>query len=201
MCVLDYYPASDKEEKRKAEANKDIQRIEETLTDNKNAVDLHRELDGKYQACIKDWGKSMYKYSESAGFRYSSLTPEYIQHNLKLMRAKIEAYADGKNIAENSMNEKQDVTVNVNNSNSNIVNISITFDDVRKSIEEMGALTESETEEIKTKIDELERIANEKSSKKNKWEKIKPIIAFALEKGVDIATQILMLVVQMKLGK
>ena len=43
-------------------------------------------------------------------------------------------------------------------------------------------------------------ISKEKSSCKTKWEKVKPIIAFALDKGADVAIAILSLVMQMKLG-
>ncbi len=188
-------------ERRYKEVNADIERIDKVLEENsfEPIIDLHRELDGKYQACIANWGKSMFNYNLEYGFNYSHFSSESAKENLKLMKAKIKAFAEGWNITEKYPEQSQDVTVNVTNSNE--ISINITFEDVRKSIDDMGALTIEETEEIKAKIDELERIANEESSKKKKWEKVKPIIAFALDKGVDIATQILMLVVQMKLGK
>ena len=37
-------------------------------------------------------------------------------------------------------------------------------------------------------------------SKKKKWEKIKPILAFVLDKGADVAITIMGLVLQMELG-
>lgn len=40
----------------------------------------------------------------------------------------------------------------------------------------------------------------ENTSRKSKWEKVKPIISFALDKGADVAIAILSLVLQMKLG-
>ena len=64
----------------------------------------------------------------------------------------------------------------------------------------MPGLTEKETSELKDKIDELEKINTEKNSRKKKWEKIKPIALFVLDKGVDVAVPILSLIVQMKLG-
>ena len=39
-----------------------------------------------------------------------------------------------------------------------------------------------------------------KSFHKTKWEKVNPIITFALDKGADVAIAILSLVMQMKLG-
>lgn len=46
----------------------------------------------------------------------------------------------------------------------------------------------------------LEEIAEESSSRKTKWEKVKPILEFALDKGVDVAITFMSLIVQMKLG-
>ena len=64
----------------------------------------------------------------------------------------------------------------------------------------MPGLTEKETSELRDKINELERINSEKISRKKKWEKIKPIASFVLDKGVDVAVPILSLILQMKLG-
>ena len=56
------------------------------------------------------------------------------------------------------------------------------------------------TGDLLAKIDELEKISKENISRKSKWEKVKPIIAFALDKGADVAIAILSLILQMKLG-
>ena len=64
----------------------------------------------------------------------------------------------------------------------------------------MTALSQAQTDEILEKIDELERIQAENSSRKSKWEKVKPILSFVLDKGADVAVAILTLIVQMKLG-
>ena len=54
--------------------------------------------------------------------------------------------------------------------------------------------------EIKSKIDDLENIYKESISKKKKWEKVKPILSFAIDKGADVAIAIMSLLLQMKLG-
>ena len=64
----------------------------------------------------------------------------------------------------------------------------------------MTALSREQTDEILEKIDELEKISKENTSRKTKWEKVKHIIASALDKGADVAIAILSLVMQMKLG-
>ena len=84
--------------------------------------------------------------------------------------------------------------------NTNKINISLSFKDVRQQIEDMPGLTEKETSKLKDKINELEKINSERISRKKKWEKIKPIASFVLDKGVDVAVPILSLIVQMKLG-
>ena len=91
-------------------------------------------------------------------------------------------------------NPRVNVTVN------NTVHISISFDEARQKIEDMTALNQKQTDEILEKINALEEIAKELSSRKTKWEKAKPILAFALDKGADVAVTFMSLILQMKLG-
>ena len=69
-----------------------------------------------------------------------------------------------------------------------------------QKIEDMPGLNDEDTEEIKSKIDELENISKESISKKKKWEKVKPILSFAIDKSADVAISIMSLILQMKLG-
>ena len=80
------------------------------------------------------------------------------------------------------------------------MNVSITFEQVRSKIEDMTTLSRKQTDEILEKINELEAISKENVSRKTKWEKVKPIIAFTLDKGADVAIAVLSLVMQMRLG-
>ena len=90
--------------------------------------------------------------------------------------------------------------VNVNVPITNEFNINITFEQARQKIEDMPGLNDEDTEEIKSKIDELENISKESISKKKKWEKVKPILSFAIDKSADVAISIMSLILQMKLG-
>ena len=175
----------------------DIQRITDSLnlsTDDK--LKLHRELDGRYQACIKDWYVGLWG-SNSTGtsvwYGFLENSPTSIGENLDMMKAKLETYKFQMN-AVYTETPTQQINVTTN------VNVSITFEEVRSKIEDMTALSREQTDEILEKINELEKISKEKSSRKTKWEKVKPIIAFALDKGADVAIAILSLVMQMKLG-
>ena len=91
----------------------------------------------------------------------------------------------------------EDITPNNTTTN---VNITISFEQVREKIEDMTALSQKETDEAIEKVNELEAISKENISRKSKWEKVKPIIAFAMDKGADLGIAILTLIVQMKLG-
>ena len=159
---------------------------------------LHRYLDGKYQYGIADWGKSMYGYVDGHGFKYEWLGADSIKDNLSTMKPKLEAFMHGWNAKSSSAGSVRNPDVNVTVNNT--VNISISFEEARQKIEDMTALSREQTDEILEKINELEKISKENTSRKTKWEKVKPIIAFTLDKGADVAIAILSLVMQMKLG-
>lgn len=180
----------------------DIHRIDALadVYDYKQSLELHRYLDGKYQSCIANWGYGMWGYVQGCGFAYDGLDTDSLKENLSMMKPKLEAFALGWNGAGQPKECVPTITPDVNVTVNNHVVINISFDQVRERIEDMTALSREQTDEILEKINELEGISKEKSSRKTKWEKVRPIIAFALDKGADVAIAILSLVMQMKLG-
>lgn len=168
-------------------------------TDDENKLrELHVYLDGKYSSYIPNWGMSTYGYNNQFGYSYEFLDKSSLIHNLSVFKAKLSGYLCDFATIKQSSSPMNSVNVNVSNSNEIVVNIS--FDDARKRIDEMPGLDDTATEEIKGKINELENISNENVPKKKKWEKVKPILAFALDKGADVAITIMVLILQMKLG-
>ncbi len=186
------------EDRKRRVVEADIKILEEALNSNDESLVLstHKLIDGKYQACIKGWGKGMYGCHPEFGFVYDDLDMASMKDNLETMRPKLLSYIEGWNENSNDSNDKSDVNVVVNNS----ISVEISFDSARQKIEDMPGLTQYETEEIQKKIDELEKISKEGISKKKKWEKVKPILTFALDKGDDVAITIMALIMQMKLG-
>lgn len=176
----------------------DIKRIEESnQLSSEEKFKLHRELDGRYQVCIKDWYKGLWCSDKDATIIYYGHleeNPGSIPENLEMMRAKLETFKYQMNAISLPKPPETNITVN------NTVNISLSFEETRQKIEDMTALNREQTDEILSKIDELEKILKENISRKSKWEKVKPIISFALDKGADVAIAILSLVMQMKLG-
>ena len=192
----------DKErEHRNSLIRADIDLVEKALiSEDENYLrEVHRTIDGKYQASIRNWGMGMYNFNPQYGFIYDCLDMESLRDNLRSMKPKLEAYLENWNcISVTSSQDNADISVVVNNSNH--INLNVTFEQAKQKIEDMAGLTQKDTEEIQKKIDELEKISNEGAPKKKKWEKIKPILAFALDKGVDVAITIMELILQMKLG-
>lgn len=75
----------------------DIEKIDISLRyDNEQGLkDMHLYIDGKYSSIISNMGQGMYAYMEPHGFIYDSLNDKAsLEHNLKLMKAKLSGYAE-----------------------------------------------------------------------------------------------------------
>lgn len=189
-----------KEEERVQIVSADILSIDQAIaTDSEEQMkSVHMLIDGKYIAYIPNLGQSMYGYNNQFGFDYEMIGKESLKHNLLLMKAKLQGYICDFPVKSESTSPQNNVNISVPITNE--ININISFGEAKRKIEDMPGLTEADTEEIKSKIDDLENISKETISKKKKWEKVKPILAFALDKGVDVAITFMALIMQMKLG-
>lgn len=189
-----------KKEEQERVIRADIDAIDSALATGVESVllETHILIDVRYSAYIPNWGQSTYGYRNDLGYHYEWLDKQSIRHNLSVFKANLSGYLYGFKTIEQDGLAANNVSVNVNNSNA--ISLSITFDEARKKIEDMPGLDDAATEEIKGKIDELENISKENISKKKKWEKVKPILAFVMDKGADAAIAIMTLVLQMKLG-
>lgn len=192
------YEASLQKEKER-EVRKDIQKIENVdKTDEKALEELHRYLDGKYQGCIAEWGKSMWCYSKDNGFDYYFMGVDSLIDNLNQMKPKLEAYALGWNASKRSSPSRSTTAPNVNVTVNNEININITFEQAREKVQEMTSLTDEETQEILDKITEIEATFKENSSIKSKWEKVKPILMWLADKSFDVGMTLLPLLLKLQ---
>lgn len=175
---------------------KDIKEISSILTckehDEVVLKKLHMEIDGKYQACVKDWGKSMYGFNNKFGFCYDLLSKGSLIYNLEIMKSKLIAYKYQVNAVPNMIPPTTNVSVNVDNN----IELTLSFEFVRTQIDNNTSLTEEQIKEAKGKIDEIEKIIKSGESKKNKWEKVKPILIWLADKSVDIGTALLPLLLK-----
>ena len=156
-------------------------------------ISLHMELDGKYQACIKNWDNSMYGWVKNFGFSYDIMGVVSLLHNLKMMQAKLTTYKFQVNAVTNRIPEN---TVNVNVDNKIEVNIS--FESVRSQLEADTSLSEEQTIEAQQKINEIEAVIKSNDSKKNKWKKLKPVLLWLADKSVDVGTALLPLLLKIQ---
>lgn len=94
--------------------------------------------------------------------------------------------------------QKSSVVINNHNHNeaTSSANVSISFEEVRKKIDNMTSLPEEEIDEFKNKIDEIEKIVNSKEPKAKKWSKVKDIIKWVADKGVDVGIALLPLILK-----
>jgi hypothetical protein len=179
----------------------DIARIDQAV---KNGLptecwNLFREIDGRYQSCIMNWYNSMWE-SSADGTRifYGRLQerPNEVKENLKFAKAKLETYK----YQMNAVAVPQLPQTNISVTNTNQVHIGITLEEARQRIDDMTALDNDQANELKNRINELEAISKEQSSRRAKWEKVKPIIAGVLKFGADAALVVLQAILQMKLA-
>ncbi len=175
---------------------RDITRIDEApKLSEQNRFQLHRELDGKYQACIKDWRIGLWGSSRDASvINYNTLadSPNSVLENLQMMKAKLETFKFQMNAV--SLPELPATQVNVTTN----VSISVTFEQVRSQVEEMSSLTDEQTQEILKKIDEIEEAVKSTGSKKSKWEKVKPILKWLADKSCDVGIALLPLILKIQ---
>lgn len=87
---------------------------------------------------------------------------------------------------------------NSTNTITNIVKLDLKsiFDNARKVIEDDEALGEEEVQEIISKINEIEEIGNEDTSRPQKWRKLKDCVTWTSTKGVKIAMQVMPLIMK-----
>ena len=91
---------------------------------------------------------------------------------------------------------KGNITINKTNTNENHNSFDMSFNMARETINSMTALTNEEIEEIQKRINELEEIVSSKDSKSKKWSKVKEIIKWIADKGVDVGIALLPLVLK-----
>lgn len=174
----------------------DIQSISEAYKLSTVAqLKLHRQLDGRYQACVKDWYKCLWGSNKDATQLFYAVLedhPEYVTENLELMKAKLETLSFEMNAIDTPAAPSTHVNVTTN------VNVNVTFEQVRAKIEDMTSLTDEQTKEALEKVSEIESVIKEDGSKKSKWEKIKPILVWLADKSFDVAMAIMPLLLKVQ---
>lgn len=100
--------------------------------------ELHRQIDARYQACINKWCDGLWcSTNDGTHIAYGHLAQnpqKYVLSNLKMMKAKLETYKYQMNAVQLPKPEvSNSQVVNVTNS----MNVNVTFEQVRKEVEEI----------------------------------------------------------------
>lgn len=183
----------------------DLESLKNAISDSQNRdtpeiakQQLYKDVTAKYHAHVPKLGDGLYKYTESLGF-YDEVSGESLFHNLRQIYNKMLSF---KALDYPSLHDATPPNaapmVQITNTNENKINVNISFNEVRKQIENMSALPDTEINEILGRIDELERIIQSSDRKSKKWENAKNIIKWIAEKGVDVGIALIPLLLQIK---
>ena len=147
---------------------------------------LYHSLLSKYSPVISDFGGHFFSlaYDESG---------ENTRKNIEIIKEKLILF---KAMGYENLDHNSEHSLIVNNTINNSVDI--TFDSVKSQIENMGALTQSEIDEVINRISDLEKIVNSSDKRTQKWESAKSIIRWIADKGVDVGIALLPLLLQIK---
>lgn len=185
----------------KRDIKNDIVEIENAIKEEKINFEelkkIHIKIDGKYQSKIENWGKSMYNWNDNFGFDYNYADIDSLKENLYTMKSKLEGYLQDYDLKlTESLKTNKPLIYNYNNNenanvNSNKIEMKLDFNIIKENIKNMESLTNEETEETLKRIKELEDIYKSNDKRKNKWEKAKKVAIWLLNKSVDVAIQVL----------
>ena len=185
--------------------DKDLNALKKAVLDSNNSespeiakLQLYKEITAKYHGYVPKFGDGLYQYNPDFGF-YDDVTGDSLFHNLNQIYNKLQSFkALGYPTLKDTIPKTTTPIVQINNTNENKIDISISFNEVRKKVENMTSLQDTEIDEILTKIDELEKIINSKERKTKKWDNAKAIIHWIADKGVDVGIALLPLLLQIK---
>lgn len=182
----------------------DLESLKNAISDSANKetpefakLQLYKDVTAKYHPYIPKLSDGLYFYISSQAF-YDDVSGDSLFHNLRQVYNKMLSFkALGFPSLQETIPEGAPM-VQITNTNENKIDINISFNDVRRKIENMSALPDAEIEEILHKIDELEKIVKSSDRKSKKWENAKGVIKWIADKGVDVGIALLPLLLQIK---
>lgn len=172
-----------------------IEKITRVVLDKDEVVLLRLNYYNSYEDEEELWSdaeklKAKLKYKRATIIDENKATEEHEQREIEKLRLQVELAKESSAVHNHNINNVE---------NKNIINntMNISFEDARKTINDMSSLPENETEEIQNKINAIEEIVNSKDSKSKKWSKAKEIVKWIADKGVDVGITLLPLLLKM----
>lgn len=172
-----------------------IEKITRVVLDKDEVVSLCLNYYNPYEDEEELWSdaeklKAKLKYKRATIIDENKAMEEHEQREIEKLRLQLELAKESSQIHNHNINNVE---------NKNIINntMNISFEDARKTINDMSSLPENEIEEIQNKINAIEEIVNSKDSKSKKWSKAKEIVKWIADKGVDVGITLLPLLLKM----
>jgi len=172
----------------------DIIRCEQAQSNKEGSQKLYSNLIARYSTFypnFKDEIPTGSKIAVTGGFDY--------RWELSSIKSKLETLLAAGYSFKIPAKSSDKPLVHIDNRNENHISVNVTFDMVRQQVEEMSALSQSQIDEVLSKIKELEEIVNSKDKKSAKWEKAKKVLLWIADKGVDVGIAMLPLI--LKIGQ
>ena len=166
--------------KFKAMIKSDIEFCNELIS-RRYAVHTHvQTLIGKYMIDYPDFNKGIIAYASVPGHETNEI------ENIKIIKGKLE-YLLNRVDNPDLYNKPSNLGTTIVNTNTNTITLNMSVDEIRDNITDNTYLSDTSKQELLNKLDEIIELQKSKESKSKKWDKAKAILAFLLDKGVDIA--------------
>lgn len=174
---------------------KDMRKIDEQLQnrDKQLIEDLITKLSAVYGNEITDFHAHLNTYL------YRNLTIDQLVTDLEIIKEKLQFYL-AKNVGVVKHIQKHDDKTNnisINNYQNSFQNQSsnltviLSISELRSEISNIGTLPQNKIDELLEKLNDLESVFSEDIPRPQKWKKIKPIIDWLMNQGVDIFIKIM----------
>lgn len=151
---------------------------------------LYESLVAKYSKIVPNFSDNIEGYRKSDGF-FFPVERVSLKKNIKNIYEKMMVCVR-LNFINIKFGDVSDIPFfQINNNNQNTMEVNLTFEQLRDRVENITSVNDEEIDEILDKINEIEEICKSNDRKTKKWEKIKKILAWIMDKGIDVAIQII----------
>lgn len=166
----------------------------------KKAIDYLTELKGRYTVILRNFHLKLanHYFHENSQNRilYHKYNSNLVKTDFHTIKGVLDSFIRNKGKLDFVFDsESKKIIINNNNiSNNTNTNTNLTevnIEQVIETISNNGSITQKEIDEILTYLNEIEKIVKGFDSKPKKWERIKDIAKYILDKGLDIGITVL----------
>ena len=150
----------------------------------------YNKLIARYSKVIPDFCNSMDGYDIKHEY-FFDVSGESLKKNLKSIYEKMNTCSNLNFVNIKYKDNKEGPLFQITNNNQNSMEVNLTFEQLKEKVENITSISDKEIDVILEKINEIENICKSNERKTKKWEKVKKIITWLMDKGVDVAIQLI----------